>query len=144
MVRRVGFGDGGAERDEEARRPPEPPEGGAESDGESRPPPVVPEKTWVRLVLAGFIALWLAGWSWGIWVAFQSIGEIWARFGQDGFDWFGLGFMAVWLFFALIGWAFGVVILVVMLFGKPVTPERRAEKEARRAARRAAREARRR
>lgn len=146
MVRRIGFGDSGSHKRGE---PPEPAgrvehsTDGAAGQPSEKVPPVVPREPWVRFVLAGFIALWLGIWTWGIWYVFGQIGGEWDLWGKDDFDWIGFGFLAIWLFFALIGWAFGTVILVVMLFGKPVTPERRAEKEARRAERRAAREARR-
>lgn len=149
MVRRIGFGDGN-DGDPREARPARRPATRLEAETETpaakpsdQSDPAKRPSGWVRFVIVLFLLVWLAVWSFGIWFAFQSISEAWERGAADGFDWFALGFLAIWLFFALVGWAFGIVFLVVTLFGKPVTPERRAEKQARRAARHAERAARR-
>lgn len=136
MVRRVGFGGAPARA------------GDAVPDPEGTPVPAGARirSRGARVVVSLILLVWLAVWSWSMWFAFSDLAAVWGGIesGASGtWDWGTLLVLGAWLVFALVGCAFGVVIFAVLLFGKPVTEERRREKEARRDARRQARQARR-
>ncbi len=129
MARRVGFGR--KTRDDA-------PTGGAETNPTNEAEIAVEAAGQVkkkagpvaRIVIIIFILCWLALWSYGISEAWDAAKDLYATFDWDAFDIAMLAFFAVWLTVALIGWAFGVVILFLMLFGKEVdrSPAERAER----------------
>ncbi len=128
MARRVGFGDRSRERASPDADDDTPTDGpialDAAAEGKKNAGPVA------RLFIITFLLAWLALWSFGIYEAWSSVTDLWANFDWDAFDIVMLAFFAVWLGGALIGWAFGVVILFVMLFGKEAenSPAERAER----------------
>jgi hypothetical protein len=140
MARRVGFGDRRRETpqesDDDAATPERPDEAAvaerAAAKGPKKAGPVA------RLVIILFLLLWLALWSYGIHEAWSAASDLFEQSEWEAFDYAMLAFFAVWLTGALIGWAFGVVILVVMLFGKEVdrSPEEQAARWKRKLARR--------
>jgi len=138
MARRVGFG--GPDREQ----------GHAREDASGAPAPAgdTPDAEVVgkekkagpvaRLVIILILIVWLVLWSFGIYEAWRAAADLFQQPDWEVFDYAMLAFFAVWLTGALVGWAFGVVILVIMLFGKEVerSPSERAARLARRMARR--------
>jgi hypothetical protein len=72
-------------------------------------------KQQARWIIIAFLSVWLAGWSYGIYTAFEAFTR-----SSGGTSLF----LLVWLTGAGIGWAFAVVILFVMLFGKEKTKKK--------------------
>lgn len=70
-----------------------------------------------------FLVAWLVGWSLAVYSAFNAISELWTAGPEDPFEWVMIAFFGAWLGGALVAWAFGVVILVIIVFGKPLDPE---------------------
>lgn len=73
-----------------------------------------------RLLIAGFLCLWLAGWAAGEW---SAIAQLW-RIGNKGGagNLFAQGFLLFWL----VGWTIGGLVAIVILFAIlwPSRPER--------------------
>lgn len=76
-----------------------------------------------RLFLAGFMLLWLMGWSYGIAVAMQALME--ETYGEDGFS---KAFLFVWLALAAVGWLFVARILIRVVKGEPIRRRRRDQR----------------
>lgn len=129
MARRVGFGSGSH------------PQTGDQPAPEQEPPaPDAPRKGGpvARLIIIIFMLFWLGLWSYAIYGAWGAVSHLLDQTGWETFDYVFFGFYAIWLTGALVGWAFGVVILFLMLFGKDVhrSPAEQAERLKRRMARR--------
>jgi len=140
MARRVGFGDKRREETRERDGDDAAPDLAAETTGAPDAAAKGPKKAGpvARLVIILFLLLWLALWSYGIHEAWSAASDLFEQSEWEAFDYAMLAFFAVWLTGALIGWAFGVVILFVMLFGKEVerSPEEQAARWKRKLARR--------
>ena len=64
-----------------------------------------------KWIIIAFLSLWMAGWSYAIYTAFES------AFRATGV---GFVFMMVWIVAAGLGWSFGALLLFMLLFGKEV------------------------
>lgn len=122
MARRVGFGGSGEKRDEKRppKRAPKPPR-------TKTTRPVVPDSGVAdtapsvagRLLVGGFLLLWLTLWSAGIVFAALTLFSEWG----DG-ETFASGFLLLWLVFALIGWWVAVKMLLGVVRGDPGVTKR--------------------
>jgi hypothetical protein len=94
MARRVGFGEAGSGG---------PGSGGTENSSVGL----------FRWLLIGFLAIWICGWSTGIFVAGRAF------FGPSSQDPFIRAFLIFWLIFALFFWGFVVSVIFRLLRGVP-------------------------
>lgn len=139
MTRRIGFGDS-TRRARIAEMEKADALDAAENgqDGSEDASPAKKAGPFARLFIILFLLVWLALWSYAIITAWDAARDTLANFEWTAFDIAMLAFFAVWLGGALVGWAFGVVILVLMLFGKEAnrSPTEQAERWKRKRARR--------